>query len=101
VLLEKRHHLGSDVAFIEAVAGRSVRASVGNLMVSPGEYIEPSGFSQYFWFCGQLLKNSRLPLIACAVSGRSANPSPAYSIARADTCSKLIVPQRSSTVSDA
>ena len=55
---------------------RSVRASVGSLIVSPGTGGEPSGLSQYFWLCGQLLKNSRLPRIACAVSGRKAKPSP-------------------------
>ena len=37
--------------------------------------------------------------MARAVSGRSGNPCSAYSMARADTCSKRIVPQRSSTVS--
>jgi hypothetical protein len=35
----------------------SVRASDGSLMVSPGWYCEPSGFSQYFWLPGQAWKN--------------------------------------------
>ena len=36
---------------------RSVRASAGSLMVSPGLYCEPSGLSQYFWLPGQASKN--------------------------------------------
>src|SRR5262252_5368821 len=78
-----------------------VAASVGSLMVSPLAYIEPSGFSQYFWLSGQLLKNSRLFLIEADVRGRIGKPFSAYSSARAETSSKLIVPQRSSTVSAA
>jgi hypothetical protein len=51
-----------------------VRARFGSVIVSPGVGAEPSGFNQNFWFWGQLLKKSRLPLIVVAVSGLSANP---------------------------
>ncbi len=67
-------------------------------MVSPASYSEPSGFSQNRWFSGHASMNPRLASMARAVRGRNGNPSPAYSMARADTCSKLMVPQRSSTV---
>ena len=40
----------------------SVRASVGSLMVSPGWYCEPSGFSQYVLLAGQLFEELELPL---------------------------------------
>ena len=38
-----------------------VWASVGSTIVSPGLYIEPSGFSQKRWLSGHFSKNFRLP----------------------------------------
>src|SRR5688572_15731364 len=67
-------------------------------MVSPGRYIEPSGFSQYFWLSGHALKKSRLPWIELAVRGRIGKPCSAYWMARAETCSNDIEPHFSSTV---
>src|SRR2546426_12619350 len=66
MLLQKRHHLPRNVTFIEAVArgddsaarplGAAARSALtmsvnvfargGSLIVSPGLYIEPSGFRQ-------------------------------------------------------
>ena len=40
----------------------SVRASAGSLIVSPGLYCEPSGFSQYFLLSGPALEELQLPL---------------------------------------
>ena len=52
----------------------SVRASDGSLIVSPGLYCEPSGFSQYFLLPGQLSKNFSCRWIACAVLLRIGKP---------------------------
>jgi hypothetical protein len=79
----------------------SVRARSGITMVSPALYAEPSGFSHIRRLSGHDSMNLRLVSIACAVRGRSGKPCAAYSIARAATCSNVIVPHRSSTVSAA
>ncbi len=79
----------------------SVRARSGNTIVSPALYAEPSAFTHIRLLSGHASMNFRLLSMAATVLGRSGKPFSAYSIARLDTCSKLIVPQRSSTVSAA
>src|SRR3954468_24698987 len=77
---------------------RSVSARVGSLMVSPGRYSDPSGFSQYFLLPGHFSKNGSCWWIVRAVLSRCGKPCSAYPIADAVTSATLIVPQRSSTV---
>ena len=79
----------------------SVRANVGMAIVSPASCGVPSALYQKRWLPGHFAKNSRWRFTPSAVLWRSGKPSRAYSMARAATVSKLIVPHVSSTVSAA
>src|SRR6185436_4409786 len=76
----------------------NVFARFGNLIVSPGLYMVPSGLSHVFALSGHSLKKSSWRSIVAAVLGRIGKPFSQYSMARADVCSKVIVPHFSSTV---